>query len=136
MEDEILATAHAFAAALAGGDAEGAALYYADEAKLLTSAAEVIAGRREIHAYWRAGLSLGLSGVELEPSTLERRGRLAVEIGRYRLAFDDAGGGASNDSGKYLVLHRREPGGAWRRAVDVFNPDVPKPARPKAKGGL
>ena len=33
------------------------------------------------------------------------------------------------DSGKYVVLHRRQRDGTWRRAVDVFNPDLPKEER-------
>jgi uncharacterized protein (TIGR02246 family) len=133
MEDEVLAATHEFEAALARGDADGAAGCYADGAKLLTPAAALIAGRLEIEAYWRAGLQLGLTSLKLEATGVELTEDLAVEIGRYTLAFD--GDAAARDAGKYLVLHRREAGGAWRRAVDVFNPDVPEPGRLDPEGG-
>ena len=33
------------------------------------------------------------------------------------------------DHGTYLVLHTQIADGSWRRAVDVFRPDEPSPAR-------
>jgi ketosteroid isomerase-like protein len=135
MEDEILAATRTFAAALGRGDADGAASCYADGAKLLTPAASLIAGRGEIEAYWRAGLLLGLTGVELAATGVELAEELAVELGRYTLAFDGDGNMGAHDAGKYLVLHRREAGGPWRRAVDVFNPDVPERGRLDHRGG-
>jgi ketosteroid isomerase-like protein len=58
---------------------------------------------------------------------VESSNGVAVETGRYVLA----GGAVVLDRGKYLVLHRRQADGSWRRAVDVFNPDVPAAARPQ-----
>ena len=59
-----------------------------------------------------------LSGVELEQTETQVVGELAIEIGRYVLAAD-----GGQEHGKYLVLHRREADGAWRRAVEVYNPE-------------
>ena len=105
------------ATAVTSGDAAGAAALYAADARLLAPAAEVIAGRSEIEAYWRAGISLGLSYLELEPVDVDLMGSLAVEIGRYTVSLEDR-----LDRGTYLVLHRRQDNGSWRRAVEVFNP--------------
>src|SRR5579884_3932266 len=95
----------------------------------LTAAAELIAGRGEIEAYWRAGIACGLTTVELHPAELTVSGRIAVEVGRYTLSLTPDGGPPATDRGKYLALHRRLPDGSWRRTVEVFNPDVPQ-ARP------
>jgi uncharacterized protein (TIGR02246 family) len=108
----------AFADALARGDAVAAAALYADDGKLMTAAAELICGRGDIEAYWREGIALGLSGVELEQTDVQVVGELAIEFGRYVLSLD-----AAEERGRYLVLHRREADGAWRRAVDVYNPE-------------
>jgi ketosteroid isomerase-like protein len=107
-----------FAAALAEGDAVAAAAHYADDGKLLTPDADLICGRGDIEAYWREGIAFGLSRLELHETDVQVVGELAIEIGRYVLAVDDA-----CERGKYLVLHRREADGAWRRAVDVYNPE-------------
>ena len=107
-----------FAAALGRGDAVAAAQLYADDGKLLTAAAELICGRSDIEAYWREGIAFGLTQVELRETDVQVVGELAIEIGRYVLALADA-----SERGKYLVLHRREADGAWRRVVDVYNPE-------------
>ncbi|HZS25481.1 MAG TPA: DUF4440 domain-containing protein [Gaiellaceae bacterium] len=117
MEDG--ACSAAFVEALARRDAAGVAALYALDGTLLTRSADLICGRADIEAYWREGIAFGLAGVELEELGVEVVGALAIELGRYRLVVD---GGAA-ESGKYLVLHRREADGAWRRAVEVYNPE-------------
>jgi uncharacterized protein (TIGR02246 family) len=128
MEDDVTEARLALADALARGDAAGAAALYADDARLLTAAADVIGGRRQIEAYWRAGLAVGLSGVELQTTELRIGDGIALELGRYSFVLDGDDGPVV-DRGKYVALHRREADGAWRRTVDVFNPDAPGTAR-------
>jgi uncharacterized protein (TIGR02246 family) len=118
MEHEIEQATAAFADAVARGDAAAVAAVYTDDGRLLAPTAELIAGRRHIEAYWRAGLALGLRRVELRALDLQIDDDVAVEIGRYTLALD-----GGDDDGTYVVLHRRQADGAWRRTVDVFNPD-------------
>jgi uncharacterized protein (TIGR02246 family) len=124
MGDDVLHAAAELAEALARGDAAAAASLYADDGRLLTAAAEILSGRSEIEAYWRAGIAFGLADVELQTIELSVGDRVAVEIGRYALALD-GGGGVTVERGKYVALHRRHADGRWRRALDVFNPYVP-----------
>lgn len=119
MGDAIRIAAGRLAEALCRGDVAAAGALYADDCRLLTPQAEVVCGRPEIEAYWRTGLAVGLSTVELVPTEIEVGSDTAVEIGRYRLQV----AAAVADEGKYVVFHRRQPNGAWLRAVDVFNPD-------------
>lgn len=132
MGDEIRNATHELAAALLRGDAPAAAALYAVDGKLLTPAAELVTGREQIEAYWRAGIAFGLAGVELSATDLDVGADLAVEIGRYQLRLEPEAGAAVADRGKYVVLHRRQSDGSWRRVVDVFNPDVPE-SRPERK---
>lgn len=108
-------------------DAAAAAALYADDAMLLAPSAELIAGRGQIEAYWGAGFVVGLVGIELTPLDVHVVGGVAVEVGRYALTLEGSG-----ETGKYCVLHRRTADGAWRRVVDVFNPDAPE-AHPLAQ---
>jgi ketosteroid isomerase-like protein len=133
MEDGVREATFALADALARGDAVAAAQLYVDDGKLLSPSAELISGRLDIEAYWRAGIAFGLAGIELDAEDLEVVDGVAIEIGRYVLAVEGDGDASVRDSGKYLVLHRRDGDGAWRRAVDVFNPDVPAAARHQTK---
>jgi uncharacterized protein (TIGR02246 family) len=124
MEDAVRKASDELTAALVRRDAAAAAALYADDAMLLTPSAALIAGRRDIEAFWGAGVDVGLVRVELTPFDVQVVDAVAIEVGRYALSLE--GGG---ETGKYCVLHRREADGVWRRAVDVFNPDAP-PVRP------
>lgn len=123
METAVRRATAAFADALSRGDAAGAAALYAEDAKLLAPKAELVAGRAEIEAYWRTGIALGVSRLELETIELELAGALAIELGRYAILVSAERGEPLVDSGKYLALYKQQRDGSWRRAVDVFNPD-------------
>ena len=122
MDDDVLHATATLADALARGDAAAAASLYADDGRLLTSAAELLSGRGEIEEYWRAGIAFGLSRLDVEPIELRVTGRIAIEIGRYAVALETA---EVAERGTYVVLHRRQTDGTWRRGVDVFNPRSP-----------
>jgi ketosteroid isomerase-like protein len=128
MDHDVREATAQLASALARGDAAAAAALYADGGRLLAPTAELIEGRAEIEAYWRAGIAVGLSRLVLAADEIELDGSEALEIGRYELVVGDGA-----DTGKYLALHRRQRDGTWRRAVEVFNPDVPVAARPHPK---
>jgi uncharacterized protein (TIGR02246 family) len=133
MEGDMRLAGMRLADALARGDAVAAAGLYADDGRLVTPAAALIAGRRDIEGYWRAGIDLGLVGVELEAVDVQLAAPVAIELGRYTLAFDCGDRRRVADRGTYVVLHRIEADGVWRRVVDVFNPDAPDQAHPDRK---
>lgn len=120
MTHDVSAATSALSSALALGNAAAAAALYAADARLVTSGSAPLAGRDEIEAYWRAGLAVGLARVELRTLELALGTGTALELGRYLLAP----GSGMPEEGTYAVLHRQEPDGTWRRAVDVFNPDT------------
>lgn len=128
--DEISAGRAAFVAALSRSDAAAAAALYTTDARLLAPSAELIRGRQSIEAFWRAGLESGVAAITLEALELRLQGDLAFEIGRYELRVQSADTGAGFDRGKYLLVHRRESDGSWRRAVEMFDSDgsVTRPA--------
>lgn len=125
MEDAIRETEAALATAISRGDAAGAAALYAPDAVLLASSAELVAGRSQIETYWRTGIALGVSRMELDARELRFARRVAFEIGRYSVSVAADRRERVVDLGKYFVLHIRDGDGSWRRAVDVFNPDGP-----------
>jgi ketosteroid isomerase-like protein len=133
MENEILAGTAALVTALEQGDVVAAGGVYSDAARLLAASAELIQGRAEIEAYWRAGIDLGLSGLAFESRVLEAIGGGVLELGRYAVSVQGESSASPVERGSYLVLHTQASDGSWRRAVEVFNPDEPQPARRHSK---
>jgi uncharacterized protein (TIGR02246 family) len=127
LERAFAETRAAFLAALAAGDAKAAASVYAEDARLLAPGAEPMRGRDTIEAFWRAGLEAGLAALAFEPSEVEGGERLAYELGRYELRLRPAEGGTVVERGRYLLVHARREDGAWRRAVEMLNPDGLRP---------
>ncbi len=122
---EIAAARAAFTAALQRGDHATAAGFYTADARLLAPSAELLTGRDAVARFWQAGIEAGVEDIELncDEIELEGAGGLAYEIGHYVLRLHPSGGPQVTDRGKYLLVHRRERDGAWRRAVETFNPD-------------
>ena len=130
MENEILGRTAALVAALEHGDAVAAGYVYADGARLLVSSADLIQGRPEIEAYWRAGIDLGLSSLAFQSRMLEEISGSALELGRYAVSVRGESSAQLVEHGSYLVVHTQTDG-SWRRAVEVFNPDGPPRTSPR-----
>jgi len=101
------------------------AAVYTDDAEFLPPNAESLRGQAEIERFWHGGIEMGIRRLELETGKLELAGGLAYEIGRYTLCFDPVDGAAVTDVAAYVVVHRRQQDGCWRRAVEIFNWNAP-----------
>jgi ketosteroid isomerase-like protein len=55
----------------------------------------------------------------LKTVSLEERDDVAVEEGQYEMRV----GADVVDTGKYVVVHRRQPDGGWRIGLDIWNSD-------------
>ena len=109
-----------FADALRHGDAKAAGSVYSETARLLAPSADLIEGREAIEAFWQAGLDAGVVDMELDAVTVERRGRLAYELGRYALQLRPPAGGTVIDRGSI----RPRPRTARQRLVVPGRRDV------------
>ncbi len=84
------------------GDAALIASVYAPDARLMPPGSPVVTG-----------------GV-LKTVSLEERDDVAVEEGQYEMRV----GADVVDTGKYVVVHRRQPDGGWRLGLDIWNSDT------------
>jgi uncharacterized protein (TIGR02246 family) len=121
---EIEAANAAFVQGLEQGDAAAMAAVYEPDGRLLAPNTEPQQGSAAIEAFWKTIIDAGVRGALLETHTVDERDDLAVEVGRYTLRTA-ADGGEIVDVGKYVVMHRRQPDGSWRYAVDIFNSNRP-----------
>ena len=102
------------------GDAALAAGLYEPGARLLPPGAPVITGEDAIRGFFQRRFDAGSDGGVLETVRLDEYGDVAVEEGRY----GRRSGEQLLDSGKYLAVFRRQPDGAWRWSIDMWNSDA------------
>jgi uncharacterized protein (TIGR02246 family) len=113
--------------------------YYAEDGALLGQHSPIATGPAEIRKVV-AGL-MALPGVSLSfaPNKVEvaKSGDLAYVRGSFKMTFNDPAGKPVNDVGKYVEVWKKQAGGQWKVAADIFNTDlppmVPPPAEPAKK---
>jgi uncharacterized protein (TIGR02246 family) len=114
-----------FADAAARRDAGAMASVYAHDADFIPPNAEPLRGTVAIRDFWHGGLEMGIAGLELETMRLDQEEGIACEIGRYTLIFNSKEGSPVTDRATYLVVHKRQSDGSWRRASEIFTWSTP-----------
>lgn len=107
---------------LAEADAGLMASVYAPDARLLPPGMDAQTGP-EIERYWQAAVDAGLRYARIKTVSYEELADLAVEEGRWELR--ESSESPLVDAGKFLIVHRRQPDGGWKYAMDMFNSSVP-----------
>jgi ketosteroid isomerase-like protein len=115
---------HSFMAAFTKGDAADIVACYTQDAKLFPPHRQIITGAQGIKAFWQGEMNLGIKARELETLAVELREDLAVEVGAYRMTIESASGDAVTDTGKYLVVWKKE-GERWKMHLDIWNTSTP-----------
>lgn len=114
IRDDVEAFNAAFAQALAEQDAERLTTFYTDDARILIPAQPVVQGHAEIEATMRAWVQGGPVILRFETADVFADGSLVVDVGSIV-------GSASRS--KYVVVHRRQPDGTLKIAVDSASSD-------------
>ncbi|MES1244436.1 MAG: SgcJ/EcaC family oxidoreductase [Acidobacteriota bacterium] len=118
---------HRIMAAFAAGDAEALVAQYTEDAVLLSPDYPAIQGRAAILEAYRAALDEYEMRLETVVEETEVAGDWAWMRGRFEhTSTRKADGAATTARGKYLVIARRDPDGAWRFHRDAFNLDEPR----------
>ncbi len=101
------------------------AAYYANDAQVLPPNAPQVRGRGQIRELFREMLEADAGDVIRETTELHVAGDLGYGIGTYTLAMRHPGREPVRETGKYVLVYRRQPDGTWKVAVDVFSSDLP-----------
>jgi len=107
-------------AAIAGGDAAGAAAMYAKGARLMPPNMGILESA-DLAGYWQGAIDMGITDATLTSDTVEVHGDTAIEVGEYVLFGPDR---VEVDNGTYLVVWKNERG-TWKLFQDIFNTNVP-----------
>jgi ketosteroid isomerase-like protein len=124
-EAAIRAASAEWAKVAAAKDLEKTLSYYANDASLFPPNAPVVTGPDVRRKAWTALLSptdlvLSIAATKVE---VARSGDLAYETGTVAESFKDDKRQPVKMTGKYVVVWKKQPGGQWKAAVDIFNTD-------------
>jgi uncharacterized protein (TIGR02246 family) len=121
----IIANNERFMRAFEQADADAIAALYTTDARLLPPNQPMLAGTDAIKQFWQGMLRLNIKQPRLETVELaEQRNDLACELGRYSFTIPLPDGGSATDTGKYLVVWKREDG-EWKLHLDIWNTNAP-----------
>jgi uncharacterized protein (TIGR02246 family) len=129
-EDAIRAQTRAWEKAYNGGDPQGVAAPYADDALLLPPGAPGVRGRAAIRAFFEKDIgdakAAGVTFAIVYPTEVGVAGNMGWESGTYKALVK----GAVVEAGKFLSVSRKQDG-KWLYIRDTWNADA-APAPPPA----
>ena len=125
----------AYQTAAAAQDAAGIAKLYAPDGIELPPNAPAAKGRAAIEAFHKGmAKEWMVHGVTLTATETRVMGDRAYETGTYKQGLmPQKGGGMFDDTGKFVVLLKKDASGAWWVTHAIYNSDVPPPAAAPAK---
>jgi ketosteroid isomerase-like protein len=98
--------------------------FYAPDAQLFATHAPIATGHAAIKGIL-GGLVSAVQKLSLKTTKVETSGDLAYGTGIYEMTLSGADGKPVNDTGKYVVVYKRQADGQWRAVADIFNTSVP-----------
>jgi len=104
-----------FSAALAKQDVEAVVDAYTDDARIFLPGLPPVRGRDAISALFRTSLAKGPSHITFATDELWDCGDVVIDVGKYT---------SGGETGKYVVVHERQPDGSLKMAVDVPTRDA------------
>jgi uncharacterized protein (TIGR02246 family) len=112
-----------FATAFNTGNYDQAAALFTPDGFLMPPQREAVQGQKPIELMLRQLGEAGYQNLRLETIRVEESGDMAVEIGRYTVAVQQANGTTVADRGKFVqVWHRL---GIWLMTTNCWNSDLP-----------
>jgi len=123
----------AYQTAATAQDGAAIAKLYAPDGVEMAPNAPAAKGRAAIEAFHKAfGQQFMVHGMTIAATETHVMGDWAVDIGTYKQQLMSMkGGGVADDTGKYVVLFKKDASGAWLITHAIYNSDLPPP--PPAK---
>lgn len=112
-----------FATAFNTGNYDQAAALFTVDGFLMAPHRDSVQGPKVIEAMLRRLADAGYQNLRLETIRVEETGDMAVEIGRYTVAVQQANGTTIADRGKFVQSWRRL--GIWLMTANCWNSDLP-----------
>lgn len=114
VNEEVRAFNDVYERALAEQDFETLVSLHTEDARLMMAGQPVIQGRSAIEKVYRQWLKAGPVSTRFETEEVLADGELVIDIGHTI---------AASGRSKYVVVHRRQPDGSLRIAIDAPSSD-------------
>jgi uncharacterized protein (TIGR02246 family) len=112
-----------FATAFNTGNYDQAAALFTSDGYLMPPHRDAVQGQKAIEVTLRRLSDAGYQNLRLETIRVEESGDLAVEIGRYTVAIQQANGTTVAERGKFVQAWHRL--GVWLMTANCWNSDLP-----------
>ena len=124
-EQTIRETIAAWSQAAGAKDLNKCVSFYTEDASVLPFNAPIATGKDQIRKVWSQLMSNPAYSLRFGPTQIEvaRSADLAYEIGAFDLTLADESGKPAAIRGKYVVAWKKQSGGEWKAAADIFNTD-------------
>jgi uncharacterized protein (TIGR02246 family) len=121
VRQEIERIGNEFGDAFGRGDPAAIAAHYAEDGMIMPPGGQAVKGRQGIEQFWRGVREMGVQEVSLTTEEVDARDDLAYEVGSAVLKIQPPEGAAITDTVKYVVVWKRDAGGAWQLYRDIWN---------------
>lgn len=119
-------------AAVERGDSMAAASFYDDSAMAMPPGGDAAVGHANLVKLFGSFAGVTVTNMQLKVRDVAASGDLASETGHFEwtLTAKQAGAKPMTETGKYVVVWKRQADGSYRLFRDIWNADAP-PAPPK-----
>jgi uncharacterized protein (TIGR02246 family) len=104
------------------GDADTIALLYTEDAEFFVPGAPIIEGKDAIREVWRTIVGSGGNTISVDVREVQESGDMAYDTGQFTARAPD--GGILN-TGKWIVIWKRQSNGEWTIQRDFMHWDIP-----------
>ncbi len=98
---------------------------YTSDAVLMPPNGPSVKGRSNIQQFLQGMLDTGAVNVTVKTAQVDADGDLACGRGVYSMRVPGPDGTRQDDTGKYIIVCRRQRDGSWRVVADIWNSDRP-----------
>ena len=110
-----------FSRAYVAGDIESMMQIYTGDAVIFPNDSEAITGLEAIRRYWALREGTRVTHHRADATEIRVEGDVASDHGVYEIAGERDGARWGPRRGTYLIVWRRDPSGAWRMQLDMWN---------------
>lgn len=130
VESAIRATDAQWLATVKTRDAQKSASFWADDATILPPNAAAIVGKQAIQAYVAGAFALPGFSIDWKTDkvVVAASGEMAYATGSDVFTFKTPDSKLHTEHTNGVVVWRKQPDGAWKAAIDIWNADAPPDA--------
>jgi ketosteroid isomerase-like protein len=126
--DALRAADAAWLKAYRAKDLEKAAPFFDERGCMLVPNSPALTGKAAIAKFIAKSFAIRNYKIAWHPTRAEvaRSGELGYTSGTYRMSFKNESGKTVSDNGKYLMVWKKQPDGAWKVLFDMSSSDRPR----------